>query len=154
MQRSIVSLSQPNESPLVTATDQPSNAEEPTELEANEIKEMAQGTNHPAHAKPLYHTLLALLNDCDRTAKVFKNGAAQIFTEEATQAQSLRYMTLLRHLRAIEEGGSDLSNADAETNALHLRVYDALIQIAPSFRHRNATLEEMLKAHREIFMRG
>ena len=63
-------------------------------------------------------------------------------------------MTLLYHLRAIEEGGSDLGNVDAETNGLYLMVYDALIKILPSFRHENPTLVEKLRARRQLYMRG
>ena len=62
-------------------------------------------------------------------------------------------MKLLNRLRAIEEGGSDLDNTDAETNASHLRVYNALIKIAPSFRHRNLSLVGMLSARRRIYER-
>ena len=154
LQHSVISLDQPSERPLVTATNQPSYDEEPTELEANEVKETAQFTNHPAQATPLYDRLSALLKDCERTAEVFKDGPTRDFSEEAIQVQRSRYMTLLRHLRAIEEGGSDLGNADTETNGLHLRVYDALIEIPPSFQHQNPTLVEKLRARRQSYMRG
>ncbi len=151
LQRSIITPDQPNESPLEPTTNNLSNDEGPVELEANEIKGTAQGTNHTAQAMSLYDTLAALLNDCEQTAEVFKNGPVQNSTEEATQAQISRFLTLLRRLRALEEGGSDLSNADGQTNALHLRIYDALIGIAPSFRNRNPTLGDMLRARRRTY---
>ncbi len=80
--------------------------------------------------------------------------AYKIFTEEATQTQILRHVTILHRLRAIEENGSDLGNADVGTNALHLRAYDALVEISPFFKHRNPTLVEMLETRRRIHMRG
>ncbi len=43
-------------------------------------------------------------------------------------------MIILRRPRAIEEDGSDLGNADVGTNALHLRAYDTLVEIAPFFQ--------------------
>ena len=169
LQRSVISLDQPNEIELVPATIQPSNNEEPIEvvpaiiqpssnegpieLEANEIIEPVQDSSQPAQATPLYDTLSALLHDCERMVEVYKNAPAQDLTEEATQTGISRYMIFLRRLRAIEEGDGDLGNADEETNYLHLRVYDALIGIAPSFRHRNANLVEMLDARRRIYVR-
>ena len=154
LQRSDISLDQPKESELVPATIQTSSNEEPVELEANEIIEPTQGFNQTAQATPLYDTLSALLHDCERMAEVYKNAPTQDLTEEAAQAGISRYMIFLRRLRAIEESEADLGNAGEETNILHLRVYDALIKIAPSFKSRNTTLEGMLGARRRIYVRG
>ena len=156
LQRSVISLDQPNEIELVPATIQPSSNAGPIELEANEIIEpvRVQGSNQPAQATPLYDTLSTLLHDCERMAEVYKNAPAQDLTEEATQAGMSRYIVFLRRLQAIEESDGDLGNVGEETNLLHLRVYDTLIGIAPSFKHRNATLVEMLGARRRIYVRG
>lgn len=150
--RSTISLDQSIASLLLPATNQRSNDGEPVELEANEIKEQVQGSDQSAEATPLYDKLTALLRGCEQTAEVFKNAPVHHITDEENQARILRYTKLLSKLRVIE-GGSDLNNADAETNASHLRVYDALIKIAPSFRHSNLSLVGMLSARRRIYER-
>ena len=48
-------------------------------------------------------------------------------------------MTLLCHLRGIEEGDGNLDNADGAMNTVHLKVYGALISIAP-YRHQTPNL--------------
>ena len=147
-------LDQPDGSSPVPNPSQPSNDERAIELEANEVKETGQNTSHPTQAAPLYDKMSALLNDCERTAELFKTESAQNITEEIAHAQVSRFMTLLHRFKAIEEAGSELDNADAKTNSLHLRVYDALIEIAPSFRHRNPTLVGSLRARRHTHVRG
>ena len=147
------SLDQPDTSLLVPNPSQPSHDERAIELEANEVKESEQNTNHPTQTTSLYDKMSALLEDCERIAERFKTELAQNITEETAHAQISRFMTLLHRLKAIEEAGSELDNGDAKTNSLHLRVYDSLIAIAPSFRHRNPTLVEKLSGRRQAHMR-
>ncbi len=151
-QCSVNLLNHPNESSPVLVSNQPSDTEGPIELEAGEVKEPAQSSDQPAQATPLHRKFSALLHDCE-TTEVFKKELVQDLTEETNRARMLRYTALLRRLRTIEEGDSDLGNADAATNVLHLRVYDALIKIAPSFRHQNFTLVQSLSYRRQIYVR-
>ena len=149
-----ISLDQADTSLLVRIPSQSSHDERAIELEANEVKEPGQNTSHPTQATPLYDKMSALLDDCERTAERFKSELAQTITEETAHAQVSRFRALLQCLKAIEEADSELDNADAKTNSLHVRIYDALIAIAPSFSQRNPTLVGSLRTRRQMHMRG
>ena len=151
--RWIVSLGQLDTYLLVPKPRRLSQDERAIELEANEVKEPGQNTSHPIQATPLYDKMSALLDDCERTAERFKTELSRTITEETVRAQVSRFMALLHRLKAIEEAGSELDNADAKMNSLHLKIYDSLIAIAPSFRHRNPTLVEKLSGRRQTHVR-
>ena len=144
-----LSLNQPDTSLLVPNPSQPSHDERTIELEANEVKEPGKSTTGSIQAAPLYDKLSALFNDCERTTEIIKTEAGHNITEETANTQLSRLLTLLQRLRAIEEAGSEINNADAKTNSLHLKVYDSLIAIAPSFRHRSPTLVYSLRVRRQ-----
>ena len=147
-----VSLDQPDTSLLVPNPGQSSHDERAIELEANEVKEPRQNTSHPTQATPLCDKMSALFDDCERTAERFKTEIAQTITEETAHAQVSRFMALLRRLKAIEDAGNELDNADMKTYSLHLKIYDALIAIAPSLSQRNPTLVGSLRARRQMHM--
>ena len=148
-----VSLDQSDTSLLVPNPSQSNHDERAMELEANEVKKPGQNASHPTQATPLCDKLSALLNDCGRTAEVFKTEAGHNVTEETASTQLSRLLKLLHRLKAIEEARIELANADMKTNSIHLKVYDALIAIAPSFRHRNQTLVGSLSVRRQMHVR-
>ncbi|KAM0798684.1 hypothetical protein BDR22DRAFT_823158 [Usnea florida] len=144
-----LSFNQPDGSLPVPNSNQPKNDERSIGIEVSQVKEPGQNIGRPSQAVPLYDKLSALLNDCEWTAEAFKTEAGHSVTEETASIQLPRLLTLLQRLRAIEEAGSELNNADAKMNSLHLKVYDSLIAIAPSFRHRSPTLVYSLSARRQ-----
>ena len=148
-----LSLDQPDGSSVAPNPNQSNNDERSVEPEASRVNELGQKSSRPTQAAPLYDKLLALLNDCERTAEVFKTEVGHSITEETAKTQVLRLTALLYRLRAIEEAGSELGNADAKTNLLHLEVYDSLIAIAPSFRRQSHNLVESLRGRRQKHVR-
>ena len=148
-----LSLNRPDGSSLLPNPTHLKSDERSIGLKASEVKEPGQNTSRPSQTLPLYDKLSALLNDCERTAEVFKTIAGHSITEETAHTQQLRLLKLLHRLKAIEEAGNELDNADAKTSSIHVRVYDALTKIAPHFSQRNPTLVEMLSGRRQEYVR-
>ena len=56
-----------------------------------------------------------------------------------------RYITLLRHLKSLEDSGQDLRTVAT----LHREIYNLLLSMAPAFQHLDPSLGDLLGGRKE-----
>ena len=93
----------------------------------------------------LFQDMVNLRDSCNEAAQVLAQRNVSKMSEESFASCRLRYFTLLRRLKSLEDDGQHL-RIDV---ALHLQTYDLLLGMAPAFQHLNPRLCELLRERME-----
>ena len=98
----------------------------------------------PQVTPKLFEDMANLQVSCNETAQALASLNTSKMSEQLFTSWLQRYLTLLKRLRSLEDGGRDL----LEVKTLHLGVYDVLLRMAPKFEHLNPKLGDLLRGRR------
>ena len=96
-----------------------------------------------------FSDMMSLRVSCNETAQSLASLNTAKMSQEGFTPWKQQYLTLLLCLKSLEDTGQDLR----AFGALHLEIYDILLDMAPKFEHLNPRLGDLLRGRKNEIQR-